>query len=112
MGRDGGGYWWHNVADTSGSRKELCRVSLEASSVATANRNNSPSNAADLRSVTIITKNATNASALARVALVAGKDRTRSMLGAITEPGFGAILEDQYGKIQTIGDVTAACFQE
>lgn len=112
MGRDGGGYWWHNVADPDGSGKELCRVSLEASSVATANRNNSPSSAADLRSVTIITRNATNATALARTALQAGKERSRSILGALTEPGFGAILEDQYGKIQTIGDVTAACFQE
>lgn len=112
MGRDGGGYWWHNVADTSGSGRELCRVSLEASSVATASRSNSPSNSPDLRSVTVITRNATNASALARTALQAGKERSRSFFSALAEPGFGVILEDQNGKIQTIGDVTAACFQE
>lgn len=112
MGRDGQDYWRLNVADPDGSGKELCRVSLEASSIATADIRGLSQARTDLRSVTIIARNATNASGLARTALLAGKSRAGSMLGAIAESGFGAILEDQNGKIQTIGDVTAACFEE
>jgi thiamine biosynthesis lipoprotein ApbE len=111
MGRDGNDYWRLNVADPSGTRN-LCRVSLEASSVATADVHGQRQPTTDLRSVTVIARNATNASGLARTALLAGKSRAGSMLGAIAESGFGAILEDQNGKIQTIGDVTAACFEE
>ncbi|HEX5037512.1 MAG TPA: hypothetical protein VFX30_10175 [bacterium] len=112
MGRDGNDYWRLNVANPDGSGKNLCRVSLEASSVATADVLGQRQPATDLRSVTVIARNATNATGLARTALIAGKSRAGSMLGAIGESGFGAILEDRNGKIQTIGDVTAACFEE
>jgi thiamine biosynthesis lipoprotein ApbE len=112
MGRDGKDYWRLNVADSSGSRKELCRVSLEASSVATADMRLFPNSRTDLRSVTVIARNATNATALAKAGLFSGRENARAMYAAIPEPGFGVILEDRNGKIHIVGDVTAACFQE
>lgn len=113
MGRDGSNYWRMSIPDVHGSKSGLCRVSLESSSVATVNiRNLGTPAKTDLRSVTVITRNATNASALARTALLAGRDRARAMFVPLSAEGFGVILEDQFGKIQTIGDVTAACFEE
>lgn len=113
MGRDGPSYWSLNIPDARGSKNGLCRVSLGSSSVATANTRSLGSPAkTDLRSVTVITRNATNASALARTGLLAGRDRAREIFVPLKAQGFGVILEDQHGKIQTIGDVTAACFEE
>jgi thiamine biosynthesis lipoprotein ApbE len=112
MGRDGRDYWRLNVADPSGSRKELCRVSLESSSIATADTRLFPNSRTDLRSVTVIARNATNAIALAKAGLFSGRENARAMYAAIPEPGFGVILEDRNGKIHIVGDVTAACFQE
>lgn len=113
MGRDGPTYWSLNIPDARGSKNGLCRVSLESSSVATVNTRNLGSPAkTDLRSVTVITRNATNASALARTGLLAGRDRAREIFVPLRAQGFGVILEDLNGKIQTIGDVTAACFEE
>jgi thiamine biosynthesis lipoprotein ApbE len=112
MGRDGSDYWRLNVDDPNGGGKQLCRVSLEDSSVATADVRTSPQTKTDLRSVTVITRNATNASALARTALLAGRSRAIAIFNPLSAEGFGVIMEDQYGKIQTIGDVTAACFEE
>ena len=112
MGRDGANYWRLNIPDVHGSQSGLCRVSLESSSVATVNTRTLPQTKTDLRSVTVITRNATNASALARTAFLAGRSRAVAMLNPLAAQGFGVILEDGNGKIQTIGDVTAACFEE
>lgn len=113
MGRDGTNYWRLNVPDARGSKNGLCRVSLESSSVATVNTRSLGAPAkTDLRSVTVITRNATNASALARTGLLAGRDRAHEIFVPLKAQGFGVILEDSNGKIQTIGDVTAACFEE
>lgn len=110
MGKDGSDYWKLNIPDPNGKRN-LCRVSLEASSVVTADVRTTPVKT-DLKSVTVITRNATNANALASTALLVGKSRAEGMFRSIAQPGFGAILEDKAGKILTIGDVTAACFEE
>ncbi|HSA59728.1 MAG TPA: FAD:protein FMN transferase [bacterium] len=112
MGRDGQDYWRLNVADPNGSGKGLCRVSLEASSIATADTRLFPNSRTDLQSVTVIARNATNASALAKAGLFSGRENARTMFASIPEPGFGVILEDRNGKIHIVGDVTAACFQE
>jgi thiamine biosynthesis lipoprotein ApbE len=112
MGRDGQDYWRHNVLDPNGSGKQLCRVSLEASSVATADTRLFPNCRTDLQSVTVIARNATNATALAKTGLFSGRENARAMFASIPEPGFGVILEDRNGKIHIVGDVTAACFQE
>lgn len=112
MGRDGQDYWRHNVLDPNGSGKQLCRVSLEASSVATADTRLFPNCRSDLQSVTVIARNATNATALAKTGLFSGRENARAMFASIPEPGFGVILEDRAGKIHIVGDVTAACFQE
>ncbi len=120
MGKDGASYWRLNVPDPRGG-KMLCRVSLETSSVATADIRDlrgaaarlgkEPKAPTDLQSVTVLAKNATSATALATTGLLVGKARARSMFQHISEAGFGAILKDQNGKIETIGDVPAACFE-
>lgn len=120
MGRNGRDYWRLNIPDPQGG-KMLCRVSLESASVATADIRDlkgaqarvgkTASGPTDLQSVTVITKNATNATALSSTALLVGKAKAREILSRVTSAGFGAILEDQDGKITTIGDVTAACFE-
>ncbi len=122
MGRDGQDYWRLNIPDPKGKGNNLCRVSLEASSVATANMRDykgatarlgkNPEGPTDLQSVTVVTRNATNATALATTALLMGKSKAQAMFQGIGQEGFGAILEDRNGKIQTVGDVTAACFEE
>ena len=123
VGRDGSHYWRLNIPDPNGSKRELCRVSLGTSSVATANvrdlrgiflragkkKLDPPT---DLRSVTVITKNATIAMGLASSALLMGNEKARSMFSPLLKEGFGVILEDRNGKIKTMGDVTAACFEE
>lgn len=121
MGKNGRDYWRIAIPDPEGQGQMLCRVSLETASIATADvRDVSGARSrvgthmpakTDLKSVTVITKNATNATALAATALLAGKAKAREFLSQISSEGFGAILEDQSGKITTIGDVTAACFE-
>lgn len=122
MGRDGTNYWRLNIADPNGSKRELCRVSLENAGLATADVRDLRGAVArlgknieasrDLRSVTVITKNATNATALATTALLVGRDEAHKMFTPLLQRGFGVILEDKTGKIKTLGDVTAACFEE
>lgn len=127
MGKDSENYWRVTIPDPEGKGKMLCRLSLESASMATADIRDiagarfrvgrNPAAETDLKSVTVITKNATNATALSATALVHGKAKAREIFSRIASPeedegGFGAILEDQGGKITTIGDVTAACFEE
>ncbi len=115
--RDGADIWRLSVPDPSTGRQTLCRVSLESGSVVMAEGSGSVRSkrkkegpASDLRSVTVVARNATNAMALARTAVSAGREKARAIFSRLPRTEIGAVLQDSQGKIETLGDVTAACF--
>lgn len=108
-GRDAMNFWRLKIPDNSG-RGTLCRVSLNSSSLSIAYRRGGSTS--DLDSVLVVTKNATNAMALSSTAIRVGKSQARSLFSKIVNKGFGAVLKDASGKVTTVGDITAACFEE
>lgn len=123
IGRDAGGYWKVTIPDPmSGKGQMLCRVSVESTGIATANRQDlagaitrvgkRPNRPTDLESVTVLALNTTTADVLASTTLLVGKERALQILSKVPSEFTAAILQDDRGKVTPIGNVTAACLED